>query len=323
MYRSTAWCRSHSADWLNAVWPRLNAPIRKCPNVCALIEGAVSLPDLGLGSGYGRVNNTITEIYHLVAVDERRKARDLATKVNLIGAQNVLSFAERCPQLTRFHYVSSCLVSGRHTSHFTESDLDLGQSFDNNHDETLFLAEMEVQRARQGGMPVTIYRPARITGDSQTGAIARDDGLFDLLWWLLSQSAVDVMLFTGNPYRNRVNIVPRDYVVKALAYLSGLDGSVNKVYHLIDPAPLRIKDFVRVLGEVTGRRIARVWAPKTLAQALLQIDPEVLAYFYRPTHYTQDNTQADLEGSGISCPPFDNYATILVDFILAHPESGR
>jgi thioester reductase-like protein len=288
-----------------------------------IVEGAVSLPDLGLGTGYGRMNTQVTEIFHLVGIDERRTQRDLATKVNLIGVQNMLLFAERCPRLSRFHYVSSCLVSGRRLRNFSETELDKGQSFDNNHEETLFLAEMEVQRARQSGMPVTIYRPARITGDSQTGAIAKDDGLFGLLWWLLSQSPVDVLLFTGNPYRNKINIVPRDYVVQALAYLSGLEGSVNKVYHLVDPAPLRIETFVRVLGEVTGRRIARLWAPESLARPLLQTDAEVLACFYRPTHYTYENTEADLEGSGIRCPALDSYAARLVDFILAHPEIGR
>jgi thioester reductase-like protein len=288
-----------------------------------VIEGAVTLPDLGLGTGYGRVNRTITDIYHLVAVDERRNERDLATKVNLIGTQNLLSFAERCPQLTRFHYVSSCLVSGGRVGTFAESDLDKGQSFDNHHDETLFLAEMEVQRARQDGMPVTIYRPSQITGDSQSGAIVKEDGLYNLLRWLVSQSAVNVPLFSGNPYRNRVQIVPRDYVVAALAYLSGLDQSLNQVYHLVDTNPARIPDFVRILGQATGRRLMQIWVPQFLARPLLQMDPAFLTSLYHPTHYTSENAQSDLEGSGLHCPPFDQYADKLVDFILAHPEIDR
>ncbi|HSV86828.1 MAG TPA: SDR family oxidoreductase [Levilinea sp.] len=288
-----------------------------------VIEGAVTLPDLGLGAGYGRMSHQATEIFHLVAVDERRTQRDLATKVNLIGIQNLLTFAERCPGLSRFHYISSCLVSGRRMRAFSVTELDKGQSFDNNHEETLFLAEMDVQRARQNGLPVTIYRPSRITGDSQSGAIARGDALYDLLVWLLSQASINIPLLTGNPYRNRVQVVPRDYVVAALAYLSGLEHSLNKVYHLVDETPPRLEDFTRILGTVTGRRLVQIWAPQFLAQPVMQADPEILSCLYHPTRYASENTRADLGQSGIHCPPFDSYAGKLVDFILAHPEIGR
>jgi thioester reductase-like protein len=214
-------------------------------------------------------------------------------------------------------------VSGRRLRTFSETELDKGQSFDNNHEETLFLAEMEVQRARQSGLPGTIYRPGRITGNSQSGAIARGDALYDLLVWLLSQSSINIPLLTGNPYRNRVQVVPRDYVVRALAYLSGLEHSLNKVYHLVDGTPPRLKDFTRILGTATGRRLVRIWAPQSLAQPVLQADPEILSSLYHPTHYAADHSRADLEGSGIHCPPFDSYAGKLVDFILAHPQIGR
>jgi thioester reductase-like protein len=288
-----------------------------------LVEGAITLPDLGLGSGYGRINTSITEVYHLATVDERRQERDLSTKVNLIGVQNVLSFAERCPHFTRFHHVSSSLVSGHYPGVFSETELDKGQSFRNHHEETLFLAEMEVQRSCQGGMPVTVYRPGRVTGDSRTGAIRKEDALFDILTWLLSHSTIDVPVLTGNPYRNRVNVVPRDYVAAAVSYLSGIQNSIDKVYHLVDSNPIRLDDFARILGEITGRRLIQIWAPRFLARPFLQIDPEVLIYLHHPTLYPSQNTLSDLEGSGVVCPPFERYAAKLVDYILSHTEIGR
>lgn len=286
-----------------------------------LLEGAVTLPDLGLGSGYGRINSAITAIYHLAAGAEHRHERDLSTKVTLIGAQNILSFAERCPHLTRLHYISSCRVSGQYAGVFTENDLDKGQSFMNYHEETLFLAENEVQRSARAGLSVTIYRPGWVTGDSQSGMIQPEDALFDLLYWLLRHSSVDVMALTGNPFRNRAHLVPCDYVAAAVAYLSGLDRPAGRVYHLLEPNPLRLGDFSRTLGMVTGRRIRRIWAPLSLARMLLQTDPALFRYFHQPTRYTTTQAQADLQGSGIVCPQFASYAGRLVEFILANQQA--
>jgi thioester reductase-like protein len=288
-----------------------------------LLEGAITLPDLGLGTGYGRVNKVVTELFHLAVVDEGSKGRDFATKVNLIGAQNVLNFAERCPHFERFHYLSSCLVSGAYAGKFHETDLDKGQAFRNHHEETLFLAEMEVQRAAQAGMAVRIYRPGHITGDSRSGAIHREDALHGLLSWLLRQPAIDVPILTGNPYRVRVNVVPRDYVAAAVCYLSALERPSGSVYHIIDPNAARLHDFLRVLGEVTGRRLIQIWAPARLARAFQHIDPTILSSLHQPARCTADHTLADLDGSGFTCPPFGSYADRLADYVLMQPESSH
>jgi hypothetical protein len=43
-------------------------------------------------------------------------------------------------------------------------------------------------------------------------------------------------------------------------------------------------------------------------------------YFASPTTYSTRNTTADLAGTGVRCPPFDEYAGRLVDFMRAHRE---
>jgi hypothetical protein len=52
------------------------------------------------------------------------------------------------------------------------------------------------------------------------------------------------------------------------------------------------------------------------------ISPESIDYFTHPTEYTCDNTLRDLAGTGISCPPFRDYASVLVRFMREHPEIG-
>ena len=45
-------------------------------------------------------------------------------------------------------------------------------------------------------------------------------------------------------------------------------------------------------------------------------------YMTLPTHYLSANTQADLDGTGVSCPPLPSYLPTLVDFMRRHPDVG-
>jgi nucleoside-diphosphate-sugar epimerase len=252
-------------------------------------------------------------------------------RVNVDGTHNVLSFARGCPELQRFHYVSTCYVSGRYPGLFREDDLSISQSFNNWYEETKYLAELEVQQAREAGMPVTIYRPSIVTGDSRTGETQKYDGPYYFIRWILKQpEEVAFLPLVGRPDQIRVNVVPRDYVIDAIAYLSGLEQSAGQVYQICDPEPLTVTEMVDAIAQATGRRILRVPLPKSLAKSSLEyvpgmeafmgIEPESVEYFVLPTRYSCDNTLRDLEGSGIACPPFGDYIDNLVAFVRRHPE---
>jgi hypothetical protein len=126
-----------------------------------------------------------------------------------------------------------------------------------------------------------------------------------------------------------VNVVPRDYVVDAVSYLSRLDASVGKVYQLSDPMPLTVREFIEVLGRATRRIVVPVPFPLAAAKFLIdhvpgidwlmQIPSPAIDYFAHPTLYTCASTLADLEGSGLKVPPLPIYAEPLVDFVRCHP----
>ncbi|HEY6843755.1 MAG TPA: SDR family oxidoreductase, partial [Thermoanaerobaculia bacterium] len=52
----------------------------------------------------------VEEIFHLAAVYDLSVSRELGMRVNVEGTRHVLDFAERCPSLHRFQYVSTCYV---------------------------------------------------------------------------------------------------------------------------------------------------------------------------------------------------------------------
>ena len=57
-------------------------------------------------------------------------------------------------------------------------------------------------------------------------------------------------------------------------------------------------------------------------ERLLGIPAEGLDYFASRTTYATTATTTDLEGTGVRCPAFAEYADTLLDFMSAHPEVG-
>lgn len=203
-----------------------------------LVTGDITVPGLGLDDPTALAAG-VTEVWHLAAVYDLSVPRDVAMRVNVEGTRNVLDFAERADSLQRFHYVSTCYVSGRYAGAFGEDDLDVGQQFNNYYEETKFLAEVEVQTRRDQGMPTTIYRPSVVVGDSTTGQTQKYDGPYYALQLLLRQGRWAVMPTVGDPTLHRFNIVPSDFVIEAIATLSATDRSSGRVYNLADPRPHR------------------------------------------------------------------------------------
>ncbi len=128
----------------------------------------------------------------------------------------------------------------------------------------------------------------------------------------------------------RVNVVPRDFIVDAVDYLSGQPVSEGRTYQLADPFPLTVDEMSEALAQATGRTLIKVPLPRKLAKAslarvpglyqLMRIPPEAVDYFAHPTSYLTDHCRADLAGSGIEAPPFLKYVDQLVEYMRGHPE---
>lgn len=291
-----------------------------------LIEGDITQPGLAPDMP------DVAEIYHLAAIYDLSVRRDVGVRVNVEGTRNVLEFARQCSALERVHYISTCYVSGRHRGLFLEDQLQTGQSFNNYYEETKNLAEVEVRFAMHQGLPVTIYRPSVVVGDSATGATQKFDGPYYVIQWLMRQGHIAFLPVVGRPKKYRFNVVPRDFIVSALDYLSGIPQSIGKTYHLADPEPLTVDETINAIGEAIGRTIIRIPLPAEVAKAsikyvpgvykLLRIPAPAVDYFVHPTEYDTTNTRADLAGSGIALPRLRDYLPHLIEFVRAHPEIG-
>ncbi|HET6878189.1 MAG TPA: SDR family oxidoreductase [Jatrophihabitans sp.] len=294
-----------------------------------VVAGDITRPQLGIDDADALASD-VTELWHLAADYDLAVPREVGLRVNLNGTRNALELAARCPRLRRFHYFSTCYVSGRYTGPFAEDDLEVGARYNNFYEETKHLAEAAVRERMAQGLPATVYRPSIVLGDSRTGQTQKYDGLYFAIRLLLRQPRVAALPVFGDPTAYRANIVPRDFVTDAVNHLSGIPQSLGRTYHIADPHPLTIDEWYDALGEATGRRVVRIPMPERLTRAavgriprasgLLGIPAELLDYFVHPTHYLTEHTRTDLAGTGIACPPFSSYASKIVGFMRAHPD---
>ena len=296
-----------------------------------LVSGDITRAGLGLEDAAGLAAR-MTEVFHLAAIYDLAARREIAMRINVDGTKHVLDFAADCPRLERVQYVSTCYVSGRFAGIYREDDLDKGQVFNNFYEESKFLAEVAVQERMRGGLPATIYRPAVVVGDSQSGATQKYDGPYYAIRWLLKQPAVAVLPVVGDTHRTRINLVPRDFVTAAISTLAALPAARGKVYQLADPDPLTIDELLDAIGRITGKTILRLPLPLAVAKAaidrvpgvyrLLEIPSSSVDYFVHPTYYDTANSRADLTPAGITVPPLRSYLPALLAFMKAHPEIG-
>jgi thioester reductase-like protein len=311
--------------------PDMDAPDSDAPDIgddaIQLVTGDITEPDLGLAADWERFES-VEEIYHLAAVYDLGVEQELAEAVNVRGTEHVLEFADAV-DVEHCHYVSTCYVSGRYDGVFTEDHLQAGQSFNNHYEETKYRGEVAVQERMAEGLPATIYRPAIVVGDSTTGETAKLDGPYNMLRLLLGQpSWLSVSFVPPGASDAELNVVPRDFVVEAIAHLSDRPESRGEVFQLCDPRPLSVPRFVDVLAEAAGHRTITLPSTKGLARrsvgllerASIHVDPHTMDYLDHPTRYACPKTTRALAGSGITVPPFETYADEFVAFAREHPE---
>ncbi|MCL9813599.1 SDR family oxidoreductase [Natranaeroarchaeum aerophilus] len=289
-----------------------------------LYEGDITMTGLDIENST-EIFASIEELYHLAAVYDLAVDAELADRVNVRGTRNVLDVAEDI-DVERFHYVSTCYVSGRYDGVFTEDHLQEGQKFNNHYEESKYRAEVAVQERMAAGLPATIYRPAIVVGDSETGETDKYDGPYYLLSLLLAQPTWGSLLFTVPGSANaELNVVPRDFVIDAIAAIGTQDDSVGQVYQLCDPAPLSVPAFIDAMAAAAGHRTVRLPTTKSVARRVsrwlgtyeINVEPAALDYLDHPTRYACPNTRQALSGTEIEVPPFESYVDSFVEFAKA------
>lgn len=317
------------------------------PEKIKTVVGDVSQPRLGIADG--QLPERMDHIVHLAALYDLTADDETSTAANVDGTRNVIELAAAIGAGC-LHHVSSVAVAGDYRGKFTEEMFDAGQRLLTPYHRTKFESERLVRTQRE--VPWRVYRPAIVVGNSVTGEMDKIDGpyyFFSGLDRLKSLPSVPLVF----PNIGDTNIVPVDYVAKALAYLVNRPGLDGHAFHLVNPEPQSATYVYNTFAGVAGAPVATAELPTRVANPLvglvklaehlpgvtivrdavldrLGIPPELLTTLTFEPRFDSTETRKALAGSGIEVPPLHEYADVLwrywrehLDPFRARKHSGR
>jgi nucleoside-diphosphate-sugar epimerase len=287
-----------------------------------LLSGDVVALDLGLSGGeYLDLVAHVTDVYHIASIWYLGVDPKQTHLVNVGGAKNVIDAAHEMKQLERLNHFSTALVAGDRGGVIMEDELDAGQSFRNPYEATKFEAEQWMRRAMRT-LPISVYRPTVIVGDSVTGEIDKMAGPYYLMYAITRAPANMPVVLPGRGEKP-LNLVPIDYVCKAIHRISLTDGTANKTFHICDPNPLSARKVFELVAEHASKPAPIGGAPIRLARLAMRLpylerfvrgQRQFLEELYQLTIYNSINTTAALAGS-LQCPALPDYVGNLVAYI--------
>jgi nucleoside-diphosphate-sugar epimerase len=222
--------------------------------------------------------------------------------------------------------VSTCYVAGKREGRIFETELEHKAGFRNFYEETKYLAEIEAEQLKSH-LPVTIFRPSVVVGDSVTGETAKYDGIYYLINYMRKAATLFRVVNVGNN-DVRLNLVPVDFVVDSIAALARDPDAIGKTVAIADPDPLTTAELFDIIAlDLTGRKSEYLPPAKWVEWCLsLKISPRVsglpshgVPYFFISQTYDTSLSEGMLKQHGIKCPKFDHYAGNLLDFVEENP----
>jgi thioester reductase-like protein len=326
-------CRAGSVDKLEALKVRLGDDDRIVP-----IIGDLSRPRLGVDDReIERLSGSIEHFFHLAAIYDLTADADSQRESNVEGTRHALQLAEAL-HAEHFHQVSSIAAAGLYKGVFTEDMFEEAQDVEHN---PYYLTKHESEGVvrKESNVPWRIYRPGVVVGHSQTGEIDKIDGPYYFFKALQRVRGLTPSWFRGIGIEGgEINIVPVDYVAKAMDHIAHQPDLDGHAFHLTDPEPLTVGALMKALTKAAkapqpavnvdaraldalpvrlGGTLAKLPGARqmtALVLAELGIPRESFAYLTYPTHFDSTKTQAVLQGSGIEVPPFATYVQTLWDY---------
>src|SRR5262245_71812 len=234
-----------------------------------VLEGDVCDMDFGLNAEeFQTLTRDISVIQHAAGIYHHGVPAAQTFRVNVEGTRRALELAAECKRLRRFCHWSTAQVSGTRKGVILEEELESGQTFFNAYEESKYEAE-KLARAAARRLPLTIFRPPIIVGDSKSGEVDKFDGPYYLMV-LIVASPVDVPLPLPGRGSAPLHLAPIDFVVDAARRLTGDERAAGRTFHLVDPCPLGARAVYELIAERAHKKLPRGIIPTGLARALLR-----------------------------------------------------
>jgi len=305
------------------------------------IVGDLSQPGLGISDeDVERLRGEIDHLFHLAAIYDMTADAASQNVANVEGTRHMVQFAEDV-EAGRVHMVSpsaaACLYKGvwREDMFEEAEDLDNHPYFRTKHDSE-GIVRTECTR------PWRIYRPGIVVGNSETGEMDKIDGpyYFFKLIRRLRGTVPEWVPMPGIEGRE-INLVPVDFVARAMDHIAHVEGLDGRAFHLTDPSPKTAGEVIDIFAQAGHAPQSSVRLPAAVVdlaapfvEAVASLPPgdivtnrvlsdfgiprSVLTYINYPTQFDSRQAQAALAGTDIRVPPLDAYADKLWDYWERH-----
>jgi len=300
-----------------------------------VLRGDITADHLGLTDDeYRRVAQSATHIVHCAATVEFTLPLEQARAINLGGTREVFRLAHAARESGRLScvaYVGTAYVSGKRGGIIYEDELQAGAQFANSYEQSKFESE-EYVRSEMQHLPVVIFRPSIIVGDSHTGRTTAFNVLYSPLR-LISRGLVPAL---PGSRRTPLDIVPVDFVVEAISHILFKSGQpAGRTYHLTagrdrassagEVVDLAVGHFAGHSEAESARRLlflpmAVYRALRRLLRGRAQRACELIdiyeSYLCVRRTFDNTNTRSALRDAQIAPPRFSDYCRAIFEYCI-------
>src|SRR3954454_17915653 len=230
--------------------PRIEALRRSWGSAASRVTpvvGDLDRPALGVSRSWVRAHvDEIDHFFHLAALYDMTASDELNERLNVGGTRAALELAGNLRAGT-FHHASSVAAAGDYHGTYDETMFDVGQGLPSSYHRTKFEAERIVRE--ESSVPWRVYRPAVVVGHSETGAMDKIDGpyYFFPLFKRMRDTFPSWLPLVGIDLGD-TNVVPVDYVAKAMHHLAHLPDRDGEAFHLVNPEPQNTVELVNTFA---------------------------------------------------------------------------
>ncbi|HET7366175.1 MAG TPA: SDR family oxidoreductase [Burkholderiales bacterium] len=326
-----------SVGKLDALYARWGADRSKAIPV----EGDLAAPGLGIrAEEAAMLKGRVRHFFHLGAVYDLTASAEAQYAANVEGTRHAVVFA-KAVEAGCFHHMSSIAAAGLYDGTFTEDMFEEAKHLEHPYFSTKHAAERIVRT--ECAVPWRVYRPGIVVGQSDSGEMDKIDGPYYFFKPIQRLRDLVPRWFPAIGLEGgRLNLVPVDFVVRALDALAHREGLDGRCFHLTDPEAKRVGEILDIFAraahapEFTLRLNPRMlgFVPQSMRQALsllaplhhlrsallrdLGLPPEVLRFVSYPTRFANSQTRKLLDEAGIRVPRLEDYAWKLWDYWERH-----
>jgi len=294
----------------------------------------VTLPRLGMkNQEYETLSQEVDAIFHGAAHVNFIYPYEALRATNVLGIHEIIQFAFY-GRIKPVHHLSTAAIwpMGTHNTWYEKDPIDHYGLLNLGYDEAKWVGEKCLLFAEERGLPVARYRPGEVGGDSVTGRCVTDHFIIACFKGFLQFGVFPDLDI-------EVDVAPVDYVAKAMVHMAFHRNVIGRAFHLTNPSRRRLKDgmaFLRELGyqfeelpfvELRDRLLnSPDFSNNALFAYQAALDEMDNVSMQLPTYDTRE-TDRELAGSGISCPPadeklFGTYLSYLQDIgFIPQPEN--